>query len=175
VITLALSGAIPDARVVETVPALLSWNALKPALLRAYGIVTETTRRLAWLADVALAVDRQGGFPAGCRRDPLERFLKTVEMPGERTEWDDLGHPGETAPASPLWRRWRINYGATLEDFARRARQLDAARDLPGAGRLGVRASRSSKAPAGGSPALGRHGGAAAGPRQAGKGRSHGS
>ena len=129
VITLALSGGSPDPRVVETVPALLSWNEVNPAVLRAHGIATRTTLRLAWLTDVALAIDRQRGFPGGCRRGPLERFLKTVEPPEEGAAWDDLGRPGDGLPASPLWRRWRISYGSTLGEFERRAVELASARE----------------------------------------------
>jgi transcriptional regulator with XRE-family HTH domain len=150
VITLAISGGAPDPRVVETIPTLLSWNELNPVILRAHGIVTRTTRRLAWLADVALAIERQQGFPGGCRRGPLERFLKAVEPPGEGVAWDDLGRPGEGPAVSPLWRRWGISYGATLDDFERRATELASARvrahTVPGAAGP-VRRSRRGVAP----------------------------
>src|SRR5947207_11652544 len=55
VIALAVSGSSPDPRVVETLPALLSWNEINPLILKAHGIATKTNYRLAWLADVALA------------------------------------------------------------------------------------------------------------------------
>jgi transcriptional regulator with XRE-family HTH domain len=143
VIALAVSGGSPDPRVVETLPALLSWNEIHPAILRAHGIVTRTTYRLAWLADVALAVHRQKGFPGGCRRAPLERFLKTVKSPSPGAAWDDLGRPSKSLPPSPLWRRWKVSYGATADDFERRARELTAAREvpkgLPGPGGVHVR------------------------------------
>jgi transcriptional regulator with XRE-family HTH domain len=129
VIVLALSGRSPDPRIIETLPALLSWNEIHPAILRAHGIATKTTYRLAWLADVALAIDRQGGFPGGCRRDPLERFLKTVGLPPDRAAWDDLGRPSEGTPTSPVWMRWKIRYGAMAEDFDRRAKELASIRE----------------------------------------------
>jgi transcriptional regulator with XRE-family HTH domain len=127
VITLVLSGGSPDPRVVETLPALLSWNEINPTILRAYGIATKTLYRLAWLADIALAIDRLRGFPGGCRRDALERFLKAVNPP-ETAAWDALSGSSGEQPMSPIWRRWRISYGATITDFEKRATELAAAR-----------------------------------------------
>jgi transcriptional regulator with XRE-family HTH domain len=129
VIALAAAGSRPDPRVVETLPALLSWNAIHPAILRGCAMVTRTTNRLAWLTEIALAVDRQKGFPGGCRRAPLERFLKAVKLPPSASTWDDLGRPGERAPASPIWRRWKICYGATMKDFENRAHTLATYRE----------------------------------------------
>jgi transcriptional regulator with XRE-family HTH domain len=129
VIALAASGSHPDPRVVETLPTLLSWNALSPPLLRAYGVATRTKHRLAWLADVALTIDRQKGFPGGCQRERLEQFLRTVGSPG-REGWDGLGSPAETPPRFPAWRRWRISYAATPEQFEERARELSKGRSV---------------------------------------------
>ncbi len=128
VISLALSGREPDPRVVEAIPALLAWNEIDPMLLRAYGSATRTASRIAWLADIALAIDRQGGFPGGCRREPLEHFLEgfaTAKKDPTSREWDDLGKPTSAPPASPIWRRWHISYDASLDDFEGRARHLD--------------------------------------------------
>jgi transcriptional regulator with XRE-family HTH domain len=132
VITSALAGTSPDPRVIEALPALLSWNEIHPSILRAHGIATKTTYRLAWLADVALAIERRAGFPGGCRREPLERFIKIVGLPPQGAAWDDLGRPAERLPTSPVWRRWKISYGAEIEDFARRARGLASIRDPEG-------------------------------------------
>jgi hypothetical protein len=136
VIALAVSGRSPDPRVVEAIPALLSWNRISPGLLRAHGRAKKTTYRLAWLADVALTIDRQKGFPGGCRREPLERLLKAIGLPPESVAWDDLGRPEEGLPRSPVWRRWKISYGAKVEDFHRRAQRLasfpGATKDLQG-------------------------------------------
>lgn len=129
IIALAVSGARPDPRVVETIPALLSWNLTHPSLLAAYGEITKTTYRLAWLADVALSIDRQMYFPGGCRLPPLERFLKMVHLPPRQSPYDDLGMPMAKRFISPIWRRWKISYGATLDDFARRALTLSGMRD----------------------------------------------
>jgi transcriptional regulator with XRE-family HTH domain len=131
VIALAASGRSPDPRVVETLPALLSWNDFNPTVLRAHGIATKTTYRLGWLADIALTIDRQAGFPGGCRRSLLERFLKTVKLPPAEAQCDDLGRPSKRQPASPIWRRWKIRYGATIDDFKRRATELAAMREAP--------------------------------------------
>ncbi len=91
VISLALSGREPDPRIIEAVPAVLAWNEINPTLLRAYGAVTRTTARIAWLADVTLSIDRQGGFPGGCRKGPLERFLKDLESGAETDRPDASG------------------------------------------------------------------------------------
>jgi transcriptional regulator with XRE-family HTH domain len=124
VIALAVSGSSPDPRVVETLPALLSWNEISPPLLRAHATVTRTTYRLAWLADVALAIERQKGFPGGCRKGPLERFLKAVKPP-EGGAWDDLGRQVDSPPRFPAWKRWKISYPATPEQFEVRAKELN--------------------------------------------------
>jgi len=129
VIALAVSGSSPDPRVVETLPALLSWNEISPLFLRAHGIATKTIYRLAWLADIALAIERQQGFPGECRRGPLERFVKVVRLPPQGTPWDDLGRPAEGPPTSPIWRRWKISNGVKLEDFTRRALALAPTRE----------------------------------------------
>ena len=129
VIALAVSGARPDPRVVETIPALLSWNLSNPSALKLYGSMTKTIYRLAWLADVALAIDRQQYFPGGCCIPHLERFLKMVRVPPKESPYDDLGMPEEGAPKSPIWRRWKISAGMTLDDFTRRALALATMRD----------------------------------------------
>jgi len=127
VIALAVSGSEPDPRIVEAIPAILAWNEISPGLLRAYGVHARPSavRRLAWLADIALAIENRGGFPGGCRRDLLTRFLKNVSVPdGGKAAWDDLGRPPAKPPSSPIWKRWRITYDADLSVFEQRARQL---------------------------------------------------
>jgi len=128
VVALAVRDVLPDPRLVEAIPAVLAWNVLDPALLWAYGRREgqKTLRRLAWLAEVALAIDRTGGFPSGCPgKKTLARFVKRVKIPA-KGGWDDLGRPASEAPASPLWKRWRINYAADLKGFRERAVQLAA-------------------------------------------------
>ncbi len=138
-ISLAASGSNPNPRVIETVPVLLSWNEINPALLRAFAVRTKAVYRLAWLADVALSIERQKGFPGGCRKEPLERFIKIVKPPKTRA-WDDLGVPSASSPKYPVWKRWRINYPVTPAQFEGRARALAELRQLGqidrGAGRI---------------------------------------
>ena len=96
VIARAVAGHEPDPRILEAIPAILAWNRINPVLLRAYGLTTRprVTRRLAWLADIALAIDRRGGFPGGCRKEPLARFTQMIPAPSpESDEWDSLGRP----------------------------------------------------------------------------------
>ena len=113
VLNLALTGAVPDPRVVEAIPAALAWADLDPDLLAGHAAAAGTARRLAWLADAALAVDHRAGFPGGCRKEPLERFLRATELPGEAEPWDDLGPrcrppPRRSggvggSPTTPIW------------------------------------------------------------------------
>ena len=122
-IALAVGGEGPDPRIVEAIPAVLAWNEIDPILLRAFGLAARprTTRRLAWLADIALAIDRRGGFPGGCRKRRLERFARIIPAAAAGPDaWDSLGRPMAKRPASPIWKRWRINYDADLDQFEQR-------------------------------------------------------
>jgi hypothetical protein len=133
-VALVVAPEEPDPRILEAVPAILAWNELDPILLRAYGLTQDsrTARRLAWLADVTLAIDKQSGFPGGCRRDALARFTRLVSPPlTERDDWDSLGRPMAKLPSSPLWKRWRITYDANLDQFRERAKHLDELRTRP--------------------------------------------
>jgi transcriptional regulator with XRE-family HTH domain len=126
VVALAVAGKEPEARIVEAIPALLAWNRWNGSLLRAFARETgrATLYRLAWLADVALALDRLGGFPGGCPgKEDLAAFVKRLKRPPS-ARWDDLGRPAETPPTSPLWKRWRISYAADLATFRQRAEGL---------------------------------------------------
>src|SRR5262249_44436559 len=65
VVALAVADEEPEARIVEGIPAILAWNRWKGILLRAFARVTgaRTVYRLAWLAEIVLALERRGGFP----------------------------------------------------------------------------------------------------------------
>ena len=136
VIALAVADDGPEARIVEGIPALLAWNRWNAGLLRAFAGTTDrkTLYRLAWLADVALALDRRGGFPGGCpAKSDLTAFVKRVKSPSVE-RWDDLGRPAEAPPTSPVWKRWRINYAADLATFQKRAEALASLRKAEGRG-----------------------------------------
>jgi transcriptional regulator with XRE-family HTH domain len=127
VINLAIEGEAPDPRIIEAIPAALAWTDLDPDLLVGHAKAAGTTRRLAWLADIALAINRQAGFPGGCRKGPLGRFLRDADLPGESEQpWDDLGKPAAVPSTSPIWRRWRIAYDADLSQFRQRAEHLQS-------------------------------------------------
>jgi transcriptional regulator with XRE-family HTH domain len=131
VIALSVAAPEPDPRIIEAIPAVLAWNEIDPVLLRAFGVSkgTRTLWRIAWLADVALAVDRQAGFPGGCKKEALDRFTRIVRRPSlERKTWDSLGRPTQALPKSPIWKRWRINYEAKLAEFEARAKHLNELR-----------------------------------------------
>lgn len=135
---LVLASEEPDPRILEAVPAILAWNEFDPILLEAFGRTngTRTCRRLAWLADVALAIEKHGGFPGRCRKEALARFTQLVALPDTGKDvWDGLGRPSVILPSSPLWRRWRIRYDASLDQFRERAELLDQLRQQPSPGR----------------------------------------
>jgi transcriptional regulator with XRE-family HTH domain len=134
VVALAVAGEEPEARVVEGIPAVLAWNSWNPTLLKAYGRTTgaRTVYRLAWLAEIALTLERMGGFPGGCPgRQTLATFVRRVKTP-PAGRWDSLGRPGLEPPASPVWKRWRINYAADRAAFRARAEALLALRQAEG-------------------------------------------
>jgi transcriptional regulator with XRE-family HTH domain len=134
VVALAVAGEEPEARVVEGIPAVLAWNLWSATLLKAYGSTTgaRTVYRLAWLAEVALTLERMGGFPGGCPgRQALATFVRRVKTPPLR-RWDSLGRPGLEPPTSPVWKRWRINCAADLAAFRARAEALLALRRAEG-------------------------------------------
>jgi transcriptional regulator with XRE-family HTH domain len=133
-IALVAAPEEPAPRILEAVPAILAWNEIDPILLQAFGLTNapRTCRRLAWLVDVTLAIDKQGGFPGGCRKEALARFTRLVSSPdSDRDAWDSLGRPMAKLPSSPLWKRWRINYDASLDEFKARAKHLDELRKQP--------------------------------------------
>lgn len=125
ILALAVQGPEPDPRVVLAMPAVLAWNGWSRPVLKAFARAAEPRARvlprLAWLADVALAIDRRRGFPGGCRATQLADFLRGVPAPPRDAAWDDLGRPTSEDPGGPLWRRWRINFDADLDQFERRA------------------------------------------------------
>jgi len=134
VVALAVAGEEPDPRVVTGLPAVLAWNRWSGALLWAHG-KNEGARaliRLAWLADVALAIDRGRGFPGGCRgRKDLSRFVERVKPP-KTDRWDGLGKPAAGPQRSPVWKRWRINFADDLAAFRLRAEALVSLREAEG-------------------------------------------
>lgn len=139
VVSLVLADDAPQPRILEALPAVLAWNHWKPRLLYAYAAAAgkRAVLRLAWLADVALTIDKNFGFPNGCAgRKHLEQFLRKAarakllrrqQPPG--FSFDDLGRPARDGPVLPLWKRWGMNYAADLTQFRDRALQLVAFRD----------------------------------------------
>jgi hypothetical protein len=134
VVAVAIAGEEPEARIVAGVPSILAWNRWNGRLLCAFARTTKprTVYRLAWLAEVALALDRMGGFPGGCPgKDDLAAFVKGIKAPPP-DRWDNLGKPAHKPTKSPLWKRWRINYAADLATFRKRAEALAALRASKG-------------------------------------------
>jgi transcriptional regulator with XRE-family HTH domain len=124
VISLALAGDEPEPRIVEAIPAVLAWNVWNLYLLRAYGHTYDrrVAARLAWLADVALTIDKGEGFPGGIvNKRQLSRFLKMVKRPQTP---DSLGRPAGDGPLSPVWKRWNVTYTGNLATFRERAAHL---------------------------------------------------
>ncbi len=120
----AVGAQRPDPRVIESLPASLAWNRFRPGLLEAFAKVThpKARTRLAWLAEVALFLERTVGFPGGMvSADDLTEFLTTVDRPHES---DDLGQPQGAEPDHRAWKYWRITYSVELSTFSERAKQL---------------------------------------------------
>jgi transcriptional regulator with XRE-family HTH domain len=137
-IALVVAPEEADPRIVEAVPAILAWNEFDPTLLQAFGLTSgpRTCRRLAWLADVTLAIEKQGGFPGGCRRESLARFTRLVPLAdANQDDWDSFGRSSTKPSSSPLWKRWRIRYDSSLDEFKERAKLLDQLRKQPPSGR----------------------------------------
>lgn len=134
VLALAVSAKQPDPRIVEAIPAVLAWNRWTPALLRVYSRPwsSQTSIRLAWLADVALTIHRTtkypgGGFPRGCpQHKQLEAFVGPLFKKAKPSlKNDDLGRPGKETALPPVSKRWKISYDAPLEAFFERALELE--------------------------------------------------
>ncbi len=129
VLAFAVSGDSPEPRVVEAIPALLAWNWWYVPLLQAYSTFPDprAAHRLGWLADVALTIHRNQGFPGGCHEQRrLELF---VEWATPRAEDDGLGHPADDGKKlPPVSKRWKVTYAAGLHTFKERAEQLRALR-----------------------------------------------
>jgi transcriptional regulator with XRE-family HTH domain len=125
VLALAVTGDRPEPRIVEAIPAVLAWNWWYVPLLQAYSTVPDARAapRLGWLADIALTIHRNQGFPGGCHEQRrLELF---VEWAFPRAEDDGLGHPvDDVKKLPPVSKRWKITYAAGLSRFKERAEQL---------------------------------------------------
>jgi hypothetical protein len=134
VLALAVSGNQPEPRIIEAIPAVLAWNRWSPTLLRAYvhsGCDLRVGVRLAWLADVALTIHRNEGFPGGCpHRRELEKCVRWWSKHSTQfAETDDLGRPAPGDDLPPVWKRWKIRYDASLSAFVDRARHLRSLRE----------------------------------------------
>jgi len=126
VIALAASGNSPSPRVIEALPAVLAWNSWRPGLLHEFAKVHDLRAciRLGWLADIALTIHANQGFPGGCKSTgALEEFVRIVAKIEPGLD-DSLGLAVGTEPLPPVSRRWKIHYPASLETFRKRAEHL---------------------------------------------------
>jgi len=128
VLALSVSGSQPNPRIIEAIPAVLAWEKWSSSRLREYSRprAGRASVRLAWLADVALTIDRTIGFPGGCpRRKNLESFVWPLSRANLTLTNDDLGRPGDESALPPVSRRWGISYDAPLSAFVERAQHLN--------------------------------------------------
>jgi transcriptional regulator with XRE-family HTH domain len=141
-LVLAVSGDRPEPRIVEAIPFLLLLRNFLIPLVQGYAVgfyQKEALVRLAWLSEIALALNRLstmprlplGSTPTGRLSTPthLLRLIRSAEKTrdGKRQfEPDSLGYPS-TENNSPIWRRWNITYAGTMKDFLNRAIELHAA------------------------------------------------
>jgi hypothetical protein len=139
VIAIVVGSETPEARIVEGLPAVLAWNRWRVPLLRGFLRGQVAARRVAWLADIALAIHRAGGFPGGCPGvKDLTRLVNTIPALDTKS-WDSLGRSPHDPSRSPIWKRWHVSYPGTLDVFRKRAADLVAlhlveGRALPSAG-----------------------------------------
>lgn len=129
VMSLAVAGELPDPRIIEAMPVVLSWNEWDDRLLRIWArkVDSRSPRRLGWLADVALTIHRTSGFPGGCGNvKSLERLAsRRQHLLGKTPKDDDLGRSWNSSTQPPLVsKRWRIGYDASLSSFQERAQSL---------------------------------------------------
>ena len=129
VMVLAVAGNTPSARILEAMPAALSWNSWNPMLLSAFADLHDPRAkyRLGWLADIAITIHRNHGFPGGCTSLPtLETYIRLVTLPTEVDSSLEFPEIAESRP--PVSRRWKIGYPAQLASFQKRAESLQAIR-----------------------------------------------
>lgn len=130
VIALAASGNSPSPRIIEALPAVLAWNSWRPGLLHEFAKVHDqrASNRLGWLADIALTIHGNQGFPGGCKSTSiLEEYLRIVTKSQNDLE-DSLGFAEEADKTPPVSRRWKIRYPASLDAFRTRAENLQRLR-----------------------------------------------
>lgn len=138
VVVAALGGDSPSPRIIEAMPTVLAWNAWDVPLLRAYSEQggVRMLNRLQWLADVALTIHRNQGFPGGC---PALMTLETLTVEGPQKAlrpknisafplsvegYDSLGTKTNYRDVPPVARRWDIAYPGPLSVFHERAKHL---------------------------------------------------
>jgi transcriptional regulator with XRE-family HTH domain len=138
----AVGGDQPEPRIIEAIPFLLLQGYFFPPLVHGYTMWLDgrAVTRLAWLSEIALALNRLSAMPllreastlTGRRAQP--RHLQAFIWRGEEAQKkrkanarpDSLGHPG-TGNRSPIWKRWNISYAGTMDDFKRRTLEVHAA------------------------------------------------
>ncbi len=129
VMVLAMAGNAPSARIIEAIPAALSWNSWSPILVSAFADLHDPRAkyRLGWLADIAITIHQSHGFPGGCPSLPtLETYIRFVNLP--TTVDSSLEYPEVADSRPPVSRRWKIGYPAQLASFRERAEHLHALR-----------------------------------------------
>jgi transcriptional regulator with XRE-family HTH domain len=128
IMALALTGNAPSARIIEAMPAVLAWNAKNRFVLRSFADLYDPRikHRLGWLADIALTIHRDHGFPGGCPYfSNLEAFVREIELP---TQEDPLGFANDVDQRPPVSLRWKMRYPAKLASFRERAERLHSLR-----------------------------------------------
>jgi transcriptional regulator with XRE-family HTH domain len=128
VVALSVGGSRPEPRLLWAIPAVLAWNRWNPTLLEGYGCEGHVLQRLAWLADLAVTINHDRGFPGGCRgKEDLVEFIRRVPLPQGT---DDFGDPSPEELSNPLWKRWKITYvgSGIIDSFRQRAIQLHSIR-----------------------------------------------
>jgi transcriptional regulator with XRE-family HTH domain len=126
VVALALAGDRPEPRIIEGMPTILARRKLTVPLTLAFADKYDprVRTRLAWLSDVTLTLHQLSTFVVEVISEAqLQEFVRAGVRPEEP---DSLGHPRE-GPLPRLWARWNISYVGDLQDFLRRAEEVETA------------------------------------------------
>jgi transcriptional regulator with XRE-family HTH domain len=124
VLAIVLQGDRPDPRIVEALPLVLSIREFNVPLAIAFADLYDARirHRLAWLSELTLFFSKQTSwFPVDLRSErQLNQLIHGATKPKQS---DSLGHPASKL-SSPIWARWNIHYGGTIQSFKSRIEEV---------------------------------------------------
>ena len=130
-LVLVVSGDRPKPRLLEAIPFVLARRKFRASLVSTFAKIHDkrAITRLGWLSEITLALSNLATMPIAMYSEPsLNRIIhvgRTAKKAG-MTAPDSLGHPG-VGNLGPIWKRWNITYGGTIQDFLHRTIEVDDA------------------------------------------------